>query len=447
MKPFPVHAQHSPTCAFVRSIIPDGIIPASPKINLLATTLTLTNDEQSSKRRKIDTTQAVCQSYTLTEVDILKQIRKRTFSHWPHRISPSSAQMIEAGLFSCNVGDRVICLYCNIICQQWVPFTDDPCEVHKILSPKCPYVIAMLKRQETSSIRIVNEQLTRGNSTETTNNVTFRSDEITYTAACHSNYTEIPRRHASFATWSMENLPSVDDLVKAGFFYTGSKTIVTCFYCGESLQNWGANDNPIIEHARWFPRCAYAKQLCGAGLHRKIQELKRVPQERANLNESARRLEGVDVSTGGGQLHILDENTLSKYIWARLDLPISQRLYQHGFKLSIISRCWKDQLRLKHDDFVELHDLFVACLILQKQIEHTDGKKENITIPSVAMKKIRERVQTENVAREQANQVQIRSRSYRKQIKGYNDNRLMDSYDFNISTCSLVITQIESQIQ
>ena len=29
----------------------------------------------------------------------------------------------------------------------------------------------------------------------------------------------------------------------------------------------------------------------------------------------------------------------------------------------------------------------MACIILQKQIEHIDGKKENIIIPSVAMKK------------------------------------------------------------
>jgi hypothetical protein len=32
----------------------------------------------------------------------------------------------------------------------------------------------------------------------------------------------------------------------------------------------------------------------------------------------------------------------------------------------------------------------MACLILQKQIDHIDGKKENIVIPSIKMKKIRE---------------------------------------------------------
>jgi hypothetical protein len=43
------------------------------------------------------------------------------------------------------------------------------------------------------------------------------------------------------------------------------------------------------------------------------------------------------------------------------------------------------------DDFVSDSDLLVACMILQKQIEHIDGKAENIIIPSVAMNKIREK--------------------------------------------------------
>ncbi len=37
------------------------------------------------------------------------------------------------------------------------------------------------------------------------------------------------------------------------------------------------------------------------------------------------------------------------------------------------------------------YDLLMACRILQKQIEHVDGKKENIIVPSVVMTKIRAR--------------------------------------------------------
>jgi hypothetical protein len=70
----------------------------------------------------------------------------------------------------------------------------------------------------------------------------------------------------------------VDNLVRAGFFYTGTKTITTCFYCNGSLENWGANDNPTIEHVRWFPNCAYVKELYAATLNRTIEGFQRAQQ-------------------------------------------------------------------------------------------------------------------------------------------------------------------------
>lgn len=42
------------------------------------------------------------------------------------------------------------------------------------------------------------------------------------------------------------------------------------------------------------------------------------------------------------------------------------------------------------DDFVSDSDLHIVCMILQKQIEHIDGKKENIVVPSVKMRRMRE---------------------------------------------------------
>ncbi len=238
--------------------------------------------ENPSKRRKIERMDSESQSNTLLETDLLQQVRRRTFSHWPHRTIPSATQMVEAGFFNCNVGDQVICIYCNLICQQWTPNTDDPCEVHKVISPDCPFVKAKLIRPAASSIIIGNESSTSvasSNHPLTSNHLdSLPYNEIVFTAACNPTYTEIPKRHASFVTWPTENLLSVDDLVRAGFFYTGTKTIVTCFYCNGSLQNWGPNDNTMIEHARWFPQCAYAKQLCGDNLYRKIQESKRAQQ-------------------------------------------------------------------------------------------------------------------------------------------------------------------------
>jgi hypothetical protein len=69
--------------------------------------------------------------------------------------------------------------------------------------------------------------------------------------------------------------------------------------------------------------------------------------ERARGNDSSRQGGSGDNSSGRGQLNIPDESTLSRLVAARLDLPISQSMLDRNFKLSIIKRCWEDQLRLK----------------------------------------------------------------------------------------------------
>ena len=40
------------------------------------------------------------------------------------------------------------------------------------------------------------------------------------------------------------------------------------------------------------------------------------------------------------------------------------------------------------DDFPSACDLFVACMILKKQIDQIDAKREKIVIPSVAMNEL-----------------------------------------------------------
>jgi hypothetical protein len=307
MDPFTIHSTRRPDCSFILSMKSSKSVLSSPCSSSFAAPIaspssfssssssssspsaavvrsaSISNEQENpSKRQKIEASHQNIQSTSLFETDKTQQIRRRTFSHWPHRTTPSQAQMVEAGFFNCNVGDRVICIYCNLICQQWTPHTDDPCEVHKTLSPNCIYVKAKLIRREPGSILIVNETgvgAVSGSRSVPSNSLDqFRCNEFVHTAACNAAYSELPKRTASFATWPNENLPSVDELVKAGFFYTGTKNIVTCFYCNGSLQNWGPNDNPTIEHARWFPHCAYAKQLCGDELYRKIQESKRAQQ-------------------------------------------------------------------------------------------------------------------------------------------------------------------------
>ncbi|CAF1602728.1 unnamed protein product, partial [Didymodactylos carnosus] len=169
------------------------------------------------------------------------------------------------------------------------------------------------------------------------------------------------------------------------------------------LQNWGEKDNPMIEHARWFPHCPYINQLCGDDLFQKIQQSKRISQQQAHTNTQQQQDSMTKPNTSllnvnsvvpqnspSAQLQISDESALSRLVSARLDLPVSQRLL-NKFKLSIIKRVFEDQLRLKLDDFETDGDMYMACVILQKQIQVIDGKKENIVIPSQKLREITEK--------------------------------------------------------
>jgi hypothetical protein len=150
--------------------------------------------------------------------------------------------------------------------------------------------------------------------------------------------------------------------VRAGFFYTGTGNIVTCFYCNGSLQNWSATDNPRNEHARWFGHCPYAKQLCGDELHSQIQEANHARQGKSfsiddltNIFSFFFFLERDKVMNQSNettanrqcQLQTNDSNMLSRLVAARLDLSSSQSLLDQHFKLSVIKRSWEDQLQLK----------------------------------------------------------------------------------------------------
>lgn len=288
---------------------------------------TINQEKHESDRPKI----------TFAETDKVREIRRRTLSNWLHAY-PSQDMMAKGGWFYCNVSDRVICIYCNTICHQWTQ-NDDPSEVHQRLAPRCPFVSSLVREERTYAV--VNDSMKEK----------FNPH--------HPGMAEVSRRHATFANrqWDSQ-CPSIDDLVRAGFFYANVGNVVTCFYCNGSLHKWGANDNPMIEHARWFPSCLYAKHLCGDELHGKIQISKK---QLLKKNKT-------------------DENQIARLVVARLDLP-ETRLLLKRFPQNVVRRCIEDQFRLNNDDFASNADMMMACVILKKQIDIIQGCAENIKVP------------------------------------------------------------------
>jgi hypothetical protein len=245
--------------------------------------------------------------------------------------------------------------------------TDRPYEIHRLKSPRCLFVRTTEKKAATSQrlVPVANA---------TINDV---PNGQTIVGAVHAEYSLVCRRHQTFQNWpeaEQSSLPSIESFVDAGFFYTGDKTIVRCFYCNGALRNWQSSDDPKVEHARWFPQCQYIRQFIGENLYQAIQRKNRELRAQQNLQET---------SNGEPSQYVPWTNDeIDRMVKARLDLPVVEKLRKEGYSMAIIRKVYEMQLRFKKDDFKTDVDLRVACLILDKQVKLINGNEANILIPS-----------------------------------------------------------------
>ncbi|CAF0944631.1 unnamed protein product [Adineta ricciae] len=272
--------------------------------------------------------------HMLKEVIITQQIRARSFSHWNQDLK-FLARLIQAGLFSCDNNDRVICIYCNLFCERWNVELDDPCKVHRIRSPTCPFVRSVLHIQSFSH---------------------------------HMGYIDREKRLVSFANWSHANSVLKEAFVDAGFFLNGLE--VTCFHCNGSLEQCNVKEHPMAEHIRSFPYCKYARQLCGEALYQKLRRSFISQSKNAQARPDAQKL---------------DEQTIIQSVADSLDLIKSQNSsLQNIFQDATIRHCFENQWRLKQDTFVNNGDLYSACIIHEKQAQLLE-KGDVCVIPNEIM--------------------------------------------------------------
>ncbi|XP_062599305.1 uncharacterized protein LOC134260773 isoform X3 [Saccostrea cucullata] len=79
----------------------------------------------------------------------------------------------------------------------------------------------------------------------------------------YPSYAILAVRISSFADWPTAMTQTPRDMALAGFFYAGHGDYTRCFFCGGGLRNWEAGDDPWVEHARWFSKCAFVRQNRG----------------------------------------------------------------------------------------------------------------------------------------------------------------------------------------
>ncbi|XP_053398366.1 E3 ubiquitin-protein ligase XIAP-like [Mercenaria mercenaria] len=130
------------------------------------------------------------------------------------------------------------------------------------------YVSGTSPRHASTEISTVNQGVTNqeyGMTTKSVSSLTNGQIEIypgiSHSRSKHSEYALLSERLASFHEWPARHVADPNVLAKAGFYSAGIQDCVRCFFCNGGMKNWQTGDNAWVEHAKWFPNCAYLK-LC-----------------------------------------------------------------------------------------------------------------------------------------------------------------------------------------
>ncbi|KAK3100519.1 hypothetical protein FSP39_021218 [Pinctada imbricata] len=95
-------------------------------------------------------------------------------------------------------------------------------------------------------------------------------------------------RISSFENWPKSSTHNSEEMPRAGFIYEGTSDFTRCFFCAGGLRDWELEDNPWIEHARWYPNCTFIRQCRGEDFINLIKQ--------ENIQEALDQLEGRIVS-------------------------------------------------------------------------------------------------------------------------------------------------------
>lgn len=222
--------------------------------------------------------------------------RRRTFVNWPKPYI-NTDQLAQFGFYHYG-GDKVKCAFCNIIIKDWDE-SDSPLAEHIKHSSHCP----LLNRQFTQNIPINEDELNRSlpeispdECSENTCEHTHINKPVRYE---HPDYVLEVSRMKTFCSWPKSIRQRPQELVEAGFFYTGQGDMVICFSCGLGLRDWEIEDIPIVEHAKHTIECIYLNLVKGAEF---VKNIKRAESE----NDTAKKTVTRNVSIIGD-----DESTSS----------------------------------------------------------------------------------------------------------------------------------------
>ncbi|XP_042204179.1 baculoviral IAP repeat-containing protein 7-B-like [Homarus americanus] len=207
---------------------------------------------------------------------LLESVRRQTFANWTVAyVDPD--QLARNGFFYLQTRDHVQCIFCKGIVGYWDP-GDQPDIEHRKHFPNCPFITGVATgnvplshpADDTGRVyRLLDEyHAFRVTSTRpivrAPKAAAYERDDAQQGDAgllAYPQFNTDAARRQTFKRWPNEESATVtiDALVAAGLFYSGISDWVQCFHCGGGLFSWRQGDDPIADHARYYPSCPYIR--------------------------------------------------------------------------------------------------------------------------------------------------------------------------------------------
>ncbi|KAK3098075.1 hypothetical protein FSP39_015924 [Pinctada imbricata] len=272
--------------------------------------------------------------------------RLETFKNWPSNAPVSSKDLAKSGFYYTGTEDRVQCVFCRGILRDWDP-GDKPHIEHKNKFPRCPFLLGVdVGNVQHTPAQPANQYqpVYRGGDFVNQPQNNMEALGISTDRPKHPNYAVESSRITSFRGWPQYKHQTPEQLAKAGFFYAGFGDNVKCFFCDGGLRNWEPGDDPWTEHARWFPKCNYVRNVRGEQYIRTIQS-----------KYNSRQTSTYQIE--------------QREIRARMELPMVRTVLDMGMNRTTVMKAIEMRLRETGDDFPNAQELLNAVLNLEESPE------------------------------------------------------------------------------
>ncbi|XP_052811704.1 baculoviral IAP repeat-containing protein 3-like isoform X3 [Mya arenaria] len=191
-----------------------------------------------------------------------KSTRQRSFASWRRQL-PTPTALTGAGFFFTGKDDLVRCYECGIGLKDFSD-GDDPLREHTRNAPKCRFIVDYFGSQ--SNIDAYNSRMEDPDEIRRRGLTWFLDAKgtcVTQYQARNESFRSFESRFSSYKTWPMSAVQRPYQLAEAGLYYTGREDHVRCFACDGGLRRWDPEDDPWIEHCKWFPACPFAREQKG----------------------------------------------------------------------------------------------------------------------------------------------------------------------------------------